>query len=233
MIFYSIKVKGLGGWLHELLGSPFGIRPLLGSAAARSLSTCSSTLIEYISKPLSHSLRLFGNMYAGEIMFLAHRAAVRLAASSAQLAAAVARQACGDSSTISSSLLQAYIFMMLTIAYICDGARTSLRQSQPFNLRSERKTAMDKLQLVAQIQAFTGIGIGLMIGLGALGACVSASASCARASSRARAPAGNDSGAAGEGVPAARSDRRVVHHRSGHRDALRVTANPLIPPGLK
>jgi F-type H+-transporting ATPase subunit c len=31
---------------------------------------------------------------------------------------------------------------------------------------------MDKLQLVAQIQAYTGIGIGLMIGLGALGACV-------------------------------------------------------------
>jgi F-type H+-transporting ATPase subunit c len=31
---------------------------------------------------------------------------------------------------------------------------------------------MDKLQLLAQVQAFTGIGIGLMIGLGALGACV-------------------------------------------------------------
>jgi len=39
---------------------------------------------------------------------------------------------------------------------------------------------MDKLQLVAQIQAFTGIGIGLMIGLGALGACVGIGIMCSR-----------------------------------------------------
>jgi len=39
---------------------------------------------------------------------------------------------------------------------------------------------MDKLQLIAQIQAFTGIGIGLMIGLGALGACVGVGIMCSR-----------------------------------------------------
>ena len=39
---------------------------------------------------------------------------------------------------------------------------------------------MDKLQLVAQIQAYTGIGIGLMIGLGALGACVGVGIMCSR-----------------------------------------------------
>ena len=39
---------------------------------------------------------------------------------------------------------------------------------------------MDKLQLVAQIQAFTGIGIGLMIGLGALGACIGVGIMCSR-----------------------------------------------------
>ncbi|MGA8031137.1 MAG: F0F1 ATP synthase subunit C [Casimicrobiaceae bacterium] len=39
---------------------------------------------------------------------------------------------------------------------------------------------MDKLQLVAQIQGLTGIGIGLMIGLGALGACVGIGIMCAR-----------------------------------------------------
>jgi F-type H+-transporting ATPase subunit c len=39
---------------------------------------------------------------------------------------------------------------------------------------------MDKLQLVAQIQAFTGIGIGLIIGLGALGACVGVGIMCSR-----------------------------------------------------
>ena len=39
---------------------------------------------------------------------------------------------------------------------------------------------MDKLQLIAQIQAATGIGIGLMIGLGALGACVGIGIMCSR-----------------------------------------------------
>src|SRR5438552_17463914 len=64
MIFYSIKVKGLGGWIHELFCSPFGSNPLLW------IPNLLFNLIEYLSKPLSHSLRLFGNMYAGEIIFM-------------------------------------------------------------------------------------------------------------------------------------------------------------------
>ena len=64
MIFYSIKVKGLGGWIHELFCSPFGSNPLLWPA------NLLFNAVEYISKPLSHSLRLYGNMYAGEIIFL-------------------------------------------------------------------------------------------------------------------------------------------------------------------
>ena len=39
---------------------------------------------------------------------------------------------------------------------------------------------MDKLQLLAMVQAYTGIGIGLMIGLGALGACVGVGIMCSR-----------------------------------------------------
>ncbi|HVP08618.1 MAG TPA: F0F1 ATP synthase subunit C [Burkholderiales bacterium] len=39
---------------------------------------------------------------------------------------------------------------------------------------------MEKLQLIAQVQAFTGVGIGLMIGLGALGACVGVGIMCSR-----------------------------------------------------
>src|SRR5471032_489124 len=64
MIFFSIKVKGLGGWIHELFCSPFGSNVLLWPF------NFLFNLVEYISKPLSHSLRLFGNMYAGEIIFL-------------------------------------------------------------------------------------------------------------------------------------------------------------------
>jgi F-type H+-transporting ATPase subunit a len=69
MIFYSIRVKGLGGWLHELYASPFGIRPWWAAPLLVAFNLLFN-LIEYVSKPLSHSLRLFGNMYAGEIMFL-------------------------------------------------------------------------------------------------------------------------------------------------------------------
>ena len=39
---------------------------------------------------------------------------------------------------------------------------------------------MDKLQLIAQIQGLTGVGIGLMIGLGALGACIGVGIMCSR-----------------------------------------------------
>src|SRR5207244_13655819 len=63
-IYFAISVKGLGGWLHELFFAPFGSHPLLIPA------NFLFQMVEYISKTLSHSLRLFGNMYAGEILFL-------------------------------------------------------------------------------------------------------------------------------------------------------------------
>jgi hypothetical protein len=58
MIFYSIKVKGLGGWLHEIVASPFGLKPLWASPLLLFFNVLFN-LVEYISKPLSHSLRLY------------------------------------------------------------------------------------------------------------------------------------------------------------------------------
>jgi F-type H+-transporting ATPase subunit a len=115
MIFYSIKVKGLGGWLHELYGTPFGVRPWW-AAPLLILFNLLFNAIEYISKPLSHSLRLFGNMYAGEIMFLL----IALLASSGIFGAigGAFAQAAWLLFDGFIALLQAYIFMMLTIAYI-------------------------------------------------------------------------------------------------------------------
>ncbi|MGH8634564.1 MAG: F0F1 ATP synthase subunit A, partial [Burkholderiales bacterium] len=63
-IYFAISAKGLGGWIHELFCAPFGAHPLLWPA------NFLFNLVEYVSKPLSHSMRLFGNMYAGEILFL-------------------------------------------------------------------------------------------------------------------------------------------------------------------
>jgi len=118
MIFYTIKVKGVGGWIHELFCAPFGGNPLLWPFNL--LFNC----VEYISKPLSHSLRLYGNMYAGEIIFLL----IALLASSV---ASMALHWAVVTFVLSAALnlawaifhilivvLQAYIFMMLTIVYI-------------------------------------------------------------------------------------------------------------------
>ena len=115
MIFYSIKNKGLGGWLHELLATPFGLKPIWLSPLLVFFNLLFN-LIEYVSKPLSHSLRLFGNMYAGEIIFLL----LGLWA-----ATGVAGVVVGGLLHVGWSIfhilivvLQAYIFMMLTVAYI-------------------------------------------------------------------------------------------------------------------
>jgi F-type H+-transporting ATPase subunit a len=110
MIFFSISAKGLRGWIHELFCAPFGSNPLLWPA------NLLFNLVEYVSKPLSHSLRLFGNMYAGEILFLLlwMWAATGLAGVFfgfwLGLGWAIFH--------ILIVLLQAYIFMMLTVVYI-------------------------------------------------------------------------------------------------------------------
>src|SRR4249919_3710728 len=68
MIFFSIYVKGFGGWLHELFFTPFQAKGFAGWLLVP--FNFLFNLIEYVSKPLSHSLRLYGNMYAGELIFL-------------------------------------------------------------------------------------------------------------------------------------------------------------------
>ncbi|MFO1307534.1 MAG: F0F1 ATP synthase subunit A [Burkholderiales bacterium] len=110
MIFYSIKVKGLGGWIHELFCAPFGSNPLLWPF------NLLFNAVEYVSKPLSHSLRLYGNMYAGEIIFmlLGMWAATGLVGT---LFGAVLNLGWAIFHIL-IVVLQAYIFMMLTIVYI-------------------------------------------------------------------------------------------------------------------
>ena len=61
-IYYSIKIKTLRGWGHELVSAPFGAK----LAPANLLLN----IMEFLSKTVSHGMRLFGNMYAGELVFL-------------------------------------------------------------------------------------------------------------------------------------------------------------------
>jgi len=115
MIFFSIKIKGLGGWLHELTCAPFGVKPLWLAPLLIAFNLVFN-LVEYISKPLSHSLRLFGNMYAGEIIFI-----LLWIWAATGLAGTVFGGILGAGWAIFHILivlLQAFIFMMLTVVYI-------------------------------------------------------------------------------------------------------------------
>ena len=110
MIGFAISAKGLGGWIHELFCAPFGTNPLLWPA------NFLFNLVEYVSKPLSHSLRLFGNMYAGEILFL-----LLWMWAATGLAGTIFGSILGLGWAIFHILivlLQAYIFMMLTVVYL-------------------------------------------------------------------------------------------------------------------
>src|SRR6266850_4419361 len=116
MIGFGIAAKGIGGWIHELFCAPFGTNPLLCPA------NFLFNLVEYVSKPLSHSLRLFGNMYAGEILFLLlWMWAAHSALNSDYLIGWILSVGLGVAWAIFHILivlLQAYIFMMLTVVYI-------------------------------------------------------------------------------------------------------------------
>jgi F-type H+-transporting ATPase subunit a len=115
MIGFAIKEKGPLGFIHHLVAEPFGTGPWY-SAPLMWLLNLVFNLVEYISKPLSHSLRLYGNMYAGEIIFL-----LLWLMAGVGLVGSVAAFVLGLGWAIFHILivaLQAYIFMMLTIVYI-------------------------------------------------------------------------------------------------------------------
>jgi F-type H+-transporting ATPase subunit a len=115
MIFYSIKEKGLGGWTKELISTPFGIKPLWASPLLIAFNILFN-IIEYVSKPLSHSLRLYGNMYAGEIIFLL--LGLWAATGAAGLIFGAVLHLGWSIFHILIVVLQAYIFMMLTVVYV-------------------------------------------------------------------------------------------------------------------
>jgi F-type H+-transporting ATPase subunit a len=110
MIYFFIAVKGLGGFVYELFCTPFGKNPLLW------IPNLLFNLVELISRPLSHSLRLFGNMYAGEIIFLLLW--TMAAAGVVGTVFAIPLSLLWALFHVLIVLLQAYIFMMLTIVYI-------------------------------------------------------------------------------------------------------------------
>jgi F-type H+-transporting ATPase subunit a len=122
IIFFNIKMKGVGGYLKSLLLHPFGpwLMPfnlLLG-------------IVETIAKPISLALRLFGNLYAGEMIFLLI-ALLTLSSGFGGLVTAggwagvFAQIVLGIVWALFHILvitLQAFIFMMLTIVYLAQAS---------------------------------------------------------------------------------------------------------------
>jgi len=122
MIYYGIKVKGFGGFLHELVAAPFGTskNPLV--AIPLGIANLGLNIIEYLAKMVSLGMRLFGNMYAGELLFfLIALLGGFVAMNTTGVFMAIGHVIAGTAWLlfhILIVLLQAFIFMMLTMVYI-------------------------------------------------------------------------------------------------------------------
>ncbi|MDB5913657.1 MAG: synthase subunit [Ramlibacter sp.] len=115
-LIYNIKIKGLGGWVHELFTAPFGAHPLLWPF------NFMMQIIEFVAKTVSHGMRLFGNMYAGELIFLLIALmGGAFSLSGTGIALAIGHIIAGSAWAIFHILiitLQAFVFMMLTLVYV-------------------------------------------------------------------------------------------------------------------
>lgn len=108
IIGFSIKAKGMGGWFKELLTAPFHAHGVMAIVLAP--VNFIFQMIELLAKPLSLSLRLFGNMYAGELIFIL-----------IALLPWWAQWLLGGPWVIFHILvvtLQAFVFMALTVVYL-------------------------------------------------------------------------------------------------------------------
>jgi len=121
-LLYSVKIKGAGGWAHELVTAPFGTSKNPLAAIVLGVVNLTMQIIEYVAKTVSHGMRLFGNMYAGELVFcLIALMGGAAAMSLSGVLLPVGHIIAGTIWAIFHILiitLQAFIFMMLTLIYL-------------------------------------------------------------------------------------------------------------------
>jgi F-type H+-transporting ATPase subunit a len=119
-LFYNVKIKGLGGWAHELVAAPFGDKFYLYPV------NFLMQLIEFAAKTVSHGMRLFGNMFAGELIFMLIALmggawAWQFNPVEGMFWLGIGQVIAGTAWSIFHILvitLQAFIFMMLTLIYV-------------------------------------------------------------------------------------------------------------------
>ena len=125
-LYYNVKIKGFGGWVHELFAAPFGDKVFLYPI------NFLMQMIEFVAKTVSHGMRLFGNMYAGELIFMLIALMGAAWAGTAGSGAVAAGGLTGPllflghivAGTVWAIFhilivaLQAFVFMMLTLVYL-------------------------------------------------------------------------------------------------------------------
>ena len=123
-LFYNIKIKGIGGWAHELISAPFGTSKNPLFALILGVINIAEQLISFVAKTVSHGMRLFGNMYAGELVFMLIAllgGSWALSAEPGSLLLLLLHVVTGWAWAVFHILiitLQAFVFMMLTLVYI-------------------------------------------------------------------------------------------------------------------
>ena len=107
-LFFGLRSKGVGGFTKDFLVSPFGKWMLPANLILN--------IVEWVSKPISLAMRLFGNMFGGEIVFL-----LIWVLGGASILGLVGGALFGFGWMVFHILvipLQAFIFMMLSIVYL-------------------------------------------------------------------------------------------------------------------
>ncbi|MBL0251902.1 MAG: F0F1 ATP synthase subunit A [Polaromonas sp.] len=123
-LFYNMKIKGMGGWAHELVSAPFGTSKNPIYAVILAVVNVAEQLISFTAKTVSHGMRLFGNMYAGELVFMLIAllgGSWALSLEPGSLALLGLHVVAGWAWAVFHIIiiaLQAFVFMMLTLVYI-------------------------------------------------------------------------------------------------------------------
>ncbi|HEY2590784.1 MAG TPA: F0F1 ATP synthase subunit A [Steroidobacteraceae bacterium] len=130
ILFYSVKMKGLGGFLGELALNPFKSQNILIQALYVPINLLME-LPSFLARPVSLALRLYGNMFAGEMVFALialltltkGAAALHTPGGWAWVLIQVALGVLWSGFDAFIALLQAFIFMMLTIVYLSQASQ--------------------------------------------------------------------------------------------------------------
>ncbi len=123
-LVYNIKIKGIGGWAHELVSAPFGTSKNPIFFVILAVINVAEQLISFTAKTVSHGMRLFGNMYAGELVFMLIAllgGSWAFSADPGSLMLLLLHVITGWAWAVFHIiiiLLQAFVFMMLTLVYI-------------------------------------------------------------------------------------------------------------------